>query len=131
MVIVVPALTHRDEGGEPNVAPLHGGASNFANHSAVVVREVADQPMPENAGGDACAHTPKHKSPAAPCIEKNGPRQLLRHPGPLQKTIEFVPRNSRFDTDARRRLEHQIAVQLPPSITPGRTPVAKVLVTLR
>jgi type I site-specific restriction endonuclease len=62
---------------------------------------------------------------------KNNERLRARHPGPLQKTLEFVLRNSRFDTDARRHVEHQIAVKLPPSIAPGGTPVAEVLVTLR
>jgi hypothetical protein len=55
MVIVVPALAHREEGGEPNVAALYRRAANFANQFAVVMREVADQPMPENGGGDVNA----------------------------------------------------------------------------
>lgn len=57
MVIVVPALAHREKRGKSDIASLRSGAPDLANHVSVVMREVADQPVPEDAGGDACANT--------------------------------------------------------------------------
>ena len=70
-------------------------------HLAVVVREVANEPVPEHAGGDARAHAPEHESPPAPHIEQHGPRQLLRHPGALEESIEAVVGDTRLEHQAR------------------------------
>src|SRR5580692_3115331 len=120
MMIVVPALAHGEERSETNVAALYRRAAYFADQFAVIVGKVADQPVAENAGGDAGADAPKYKSPAAADIEEDRPGQVLRHPSPFQEPVEIVLQDSGFDADARSSVQNQVAIQLPPGVTPGR-----------
>src|SRR6185295_6456063 len=64
VMIVVPAFAHRQQREEADVASLHCRAADFAHQLAVVVREMPDEPMAEDCGGDARAYTPENECPA-------------------------------------------------------------------
>src|SRR6185503_13859649 len=131
VVVVVPALAHRDERGERDVASLYRRPVDSVMHAALVVGEVTDQPVAEHAGAHARAGTPEHVSPSTPQVEGERPRQLLNHPGTLEKPVEPVFGDTRLDGDSGRSGEPQVTVELPPGVEPEVLAVAQIIVAIR
>jgi hypothetical protein len=96
----------------------------------MIVGEITDHPMTDDSGGDSSTHAPKNIAPTAPRKEQERPRQMLRHPGSLKETIESIERDPWLDVNYWWVIQYQIAVELPPRISPPRGPVTQVVVAL-
>jgi hypothetical protein len=75
---------------------------------------------------DPRADAPQQPRPAAEREQQDGHGQLLQHPGPLEEAVEPVAGDARRDLDARRRGQHQPAVQVPGVVGPGAGAVGQV-----
>src|SRR5918994_7989432 len=115
-MIVVPAFPHRQQRGEAPFAPVNRRAANLAHQLAVIVSEMTDRPVAEDRSRYARTDPPEHEGPAAAHEQQRCQRQLLRHPGALEKPIEAIMRDARLDTDDWRPFQLQLAVELPPCI---------------
>ncbi len=131
VVIVMPGFAHGQQRGEQDVAPLHGGPVHLVVHLPLVVCKVADQPVPQHPCSDTGTDAPKHKAPAAPQEEQDGPRKLLSHPGAFQELVEAIGGHPLFDANDGRMRQLQLARQLPPGVAPESTSVPKVIVAIR
>jgi hypothetical protein len=69
MMIVVPRFAHRQQRRPFDIAALHCGAIDDMVHTAMVVREMADQPMPGNSRRYARAPAPDDKCSATSQIQ--------------------------------------------------------------
>src|SRR5581483_262824 len=118
VMIVVPALTHGQQRDESHVPTLYGRTANLANDRAMVVSEIADQPVSEHRGGNSGAHAPPDKAPTADEVEEQGRRHLLCHPRFFQYAIEVILENPSFNADFGRSGQDELAMQLPPGIHP-------------
>src|SRR5947209_4844573 len=58
VMVVVPALAHADQAGDPDVVPLDAGALDDPALAAFAVREMADQPVAGDAHRDPGADAP-------------------------------------------------------------------------
>jgi len=56
---------------------------------------------PNTPRGHARAHAPEDEAPAAEREQQQRRRQLLRHPGALEESIEAVVGDSRLEREAR------------------------------
>ena len=74
MVIVVPTLSHREQGGEADVPALNGGAPDLADELTMVVRQVADQLATEDPRRNTRTDAPPHECPTAGSIEQERTR---------------------------------------------------------
>lgn len=122
-MVVVPTFAHGQERRESNVATLHRGTSNLAVNCPVIMCQMTNQPMTEHAGSHAGADRPPYESPTAGGVKKKRQGELLRHPCAFQKSIETILRDSRLNSNEGRVEQHQLAIQLPPCIQPGRSAV--------
>src|SRR5580704_896333 len=118
MVIIVPALAHADEPGEPHIVALRRCSFDDPALATSAVGKMADQPVAGYANTDANGNAPHNPAPAADGKEQHRPRQLLPHPGPFDNAIEWVVRQRPFRAKPWRPLQHQFAVQLPPGVVP-------------
>ena len=85
VVIVVPALTHREQTESRKIVSLHGMASNVPAPHAVVVGKESNEPVPGQREDDAAADPGRDKGPSSDHIENGGERKLLSHPGSLKE----------------------------------------------
>jgi hypothetical protein len=130
-MVVVPALAHGQQGNEAHVVPLHRSPLHLERDLAVIVREVTDQPMPEHARRDSRAESPAHESGTAERIQRDRQRHVLSHPCALEKHVESIGPDSWLDADRRWTIEHEVAVELPPSVAQRLATVPKVVVAAR
>jgi hypothetical protein len=82
----------------------------------MIVCEIPDEPVSKHAGCYACADPPKDEAPAAPPKEDETPWQLLKPPCSFEKPVETVMQEFLLDSNLRRAVEYEVAVELPPGI---------------
>lgn len=131
MMIVVPALTHRQQGYEAHVLALDRSAIHHVAHASVVVREMADQPVSQNAGSNTRTDAPTNKCPAAQYEKNDRRRQLLEHPGAFEEAIERVIGDPAFQIQGWLPFQLQIAMNLPPEVSPEGLAVTQIAMAFR
>jgi hypothetical protein len=129
MVVVVPALAHRDQAvpGEG----LHTGVGHAPEAGAGVVRQVGHHPVSRDADGHANEYAPDEPGPAAECEEQGGEGHLLQHPRAFEPLIPRVDADLGLDDERRRPVEFEAAGQLPERVEPQRLSMGKEVVTPR
>jgi hypothetical protein len=105
VVIVVPALAHRQKPIAIQIGSLNARTQNLPRAGPRVVRQVSDDPVTCNADGDAQAHSPANPAPSADQEEHKSQRQLLQHPSSFKPLIEDVRLDFLFDLKRRRALK--------------------------
>ena len=129
MMVVVPGLAHGRDGGPGHVVGLNARALDPPRLRPPAMGQMADEPVAGDRGRDPGTDAPDHEAPAAQQIQTDRDRQLLQHPGPLQKTIEAIPSDP-AQIEGRRMVELQPGVHLPDCIDRHRPPVGQIIVAV-
>lgn len=131
MVVVVPALAKGGDGGDGHVMGLHAGAIHLPGLGAPGVSEVGNEPVHGGAGRHPDRHAPHQPRHAADQVKRDADGQLLEHPGLFKELVEAVVGDLRARIEARRMIEHELAVQVVPSVLKQPLAVSEVVVAGR
>src|SRR5215510_4027761 len=131
MMIVVPGFAHRDQAAIGYVVALHARTIDMPGARPAIVREVADQPVSGDAGRHPQRDAPNDPWHAADSKEHERPRNLLRHPGALDKLIEAILAHAPLHHQLGWMREHELAMQLPEAVAQDRRAVREIWMAVR
>jgi hypothetical protein len=128
-MVVVPALAIRQQAETAQVRCLHGCAFHTPSPRPGVVTPIGDAPVTDHADADAHWNAPDEPAPAADCVTRKSDRQLLQHPGSLQKAVPRIVRKLALDDECRRTGKAKAAIELPQQVDERGTAMCEEIVT--
>ncbi len=102
VVIVVPALAHREQPKSWKIISLNRMARDVPTTDAVIVGKEPDEPMTSQLRGNAAGDTHGNVAPSADPKQDYRERELLQHPCPLQESKERIVQAPGLDRELRR-----------------------------
>lgn len=132
-MVVVPALSERQQSAVRHVESLHRGAAHAPRNTvahARMVREVADEPMAGHACRHAATDAPRDPTPTAEREKQQRPRHLLKRRGAFQESVEAAVHQLCWKTESRWIVEFNLTMQLPIPVPPEGRAMAEEWVAM-